>query len=45
MLQRAIEALDRGVAEGGFADNDREKTRRDVWTEEIGPGAQEGENQ
>ncbi len=44
MLQRAIEALDRGVAEGGFAANDRERTRKDVWTEEIGTGAQE-ENQ
>ncbi len=31
MLQRALVALDRGVAEGGFAEDGQRKTRRDVW--------------
>lgn len=38
-------ALDEGVVDGGFAEDGQKKTRRDVWTEEIGTGAQEGEYQ
>ena len=31
MLQRAMGALDEGVAEGGFNEDGQKKPRRDVW--------------
>ena len=35
MLERALMALDRGVSEGGFAEDGQRKTRRDVWIGEA----------
>lgn len=35
MLQRALVVLDRGIADGGFAENARERTRKDVWIGET----------